>query len=163
MTLMNASLLAMSYAGTLAVGVLMAPFVTAHPSTSTMPAATDTRVQTERPQPAAMPPRQEQATLVRIAAVGTHAPALQARMKPVLASGTDVAMAASGFGSAEQFATVAYLSRNTGIPFVLLKHRVLTEGRTLMKAVQMSRPDVNAALEVTRARAEARAEIWAVG
>lgn len=101
--------------------------------------------------------------MTRIAAVTPDAPALQARLKPVLAAGTNAAIAAQGFTSAEHFATVAYLSRNTGIPFVLLKHRILTEGRTLTAAVTMSRPDVNAALEVSRARAEARSDVWAIG
>jgi hypothetical protein len=83
-------------------------------------------------------------------------------MKSVLTRGADPELAATGFESGEQFATVAYLARNTGIPFALLKHRVLYEGRSLDKAVTMSKPDVNAQIEVARARAEARAEIWAI-
>jgi hypothetical protein len=160
MSLLKASLIAMGMVGSMAAGVIIAPYVTDRTPGAGTPIAV---APVASPPVSAAPTRQSQVATTRIAAVTTDAPALQARLKPVLAPGTNVTMAASGFASAEQFATVAYLARNTGIPFVLLKHRVLNEGRTLTAAVTMSRTDVNAGLEVNRARAEARSEIWAVG
>jgi hypothetical protein len=164
MSLTKAALVAMGMIGSMAVGVLIAPYVTERTPRASTPVAVAAEPFKVADAPVGMQPsRPPSATMIRIAAVATDAPALQARIKPALARGTNVQMAAAGFGSAEQFATVAHLSRNTGIPFVLLKHRVLNEGRTMTAAVKMSRPDVNAELEVNRARAEARSDIWAVG
>jgi hypothetical protein len=72
-------------------------------------------------------------------------------------------LASNGFPSAEQFATVAHAARNTQVPFVLLKHRVLTEGRSLSAAIREFKPELDARREVTRARAEARSDISALG
>jgi hypothetical protein len=91
--------------------------------------------------------------------VPVSAPELQHRLKPVLKSGANMEVAAEGFNSAEQFATVAHASRNTDVPFMLLKHRVLDEGDTLAAAIRKSKPGVDAAVEVDRARAEARADL----
>src|SRR5262249_49120323 len=53
------------------------------------------------------------------------APELHDRMKPVLARGTKMPIAVEGFSDAEQFAALAHAARNTQVPFILLKHRVL--------------------------------------
>lgn len=90
-------------------------------------------------------------------AIGT--PELQQRLKPLLKSGADMDVAAEGFRSAEQFATVAHAAQNTEVPFMLLKHRVLNEGDTLVAAIRKSKPDVDAVVEVDRARAEARSDL----
>jgi len=90
------------------------------------------------------------------------APELQARMKPVLARGTKMPMAVEGFVDAEQFATLAHAARNTQVPFILLKHRVLTEGLTLEEAIRASRPDLDARVEALKAKGEARADILSV-
>lgn len=169
MSLTKASLVALGMAGAMAIGVWMAPYVTdrarftTDADTVTVVESTPPAIEREATIETAREARVERATTTRIAAVAPSAPALQARLKPVLSRGTNVEMAASGFESAEQFATVAYLSRNTGIPFVLLKHRVLNEGQSMSDAVTMSKPDINANLEVTRAQAEARADVWSVG
>jgi hypothetical protein len=86
-------------------------------------------------------------------------PELQARLKPVLNRGTRMALAAEGFRDAEQFAAVAHAARNTGVPFAVLKHRVLEEGKTLPRAIRESKPDVDAEREATRARNAARFDI----
>ena len=83
-------------------------------------------------------------------------------MKLVLARGTKIPLAVEGFKDAEQFATVAYAARNTQVPFVLLKHRVLTEGQSLEAAIRASKPELNAATEVERARSEARSDLAAL-
>jgi len=95
----------------------------------------------------------------KVPALPATEPELHARLKPVLNPGTRMADAASGFRDAEQFATVAHAARNTNVPFVLLKHRVLEEKQTLAHAILASRPDVDAAHEVLRARDAARFDI----
>jgi hypothetical protein len=91
--------------------------------------------------------------------VGVAMPELHSRLKPLLKSGANMEIAAEGFNSAEQFATVAHAAQNTDVPFMLLKHRVLNEGDTLVAAIRKSKPDVDAVVEVDRARAEARADL----
>ena len=91
--------------------------------------------------------------------IPVSAPELHARIKPVLARGTRLPLAAEGFASAEQFATLAHAARNTQVPFILLKHRVLTEGQSLEEAIRASKPDIDAKVEALRAKGEARADI----
>jgi hypothetical protein len=91
--------------------------------------------------------------------IPVSAPELHQRMKPVLARGTKLPLAVEGFTSAEQFATLAHAARNTQVPFILLKHRVLNEGQTLEDAILASKPDVDARAEVARAREEAKSDI----
>jgi hypothetical protein len=90
-------------------------------------------------------------------------PRLQARLKPVLNRGARMDVAAEGFRSAEEFATVAHAARNTDVPFMVLKHRVVTEGRTLADAIHEAKPEVDAKAEVARAAAAAKSDIDAVG
>ena len=89
-------------------------------------------------------------------------PELQKRLKAVLNKGTDLDKAAEGFRDAEQFATVAHASKNTDVPFMVLKHRVLNEGMPLSTAIHESNPylDVSAAAQL--ARAEARKDLAAL-
>jgi hypothetical protein len=94
--------------------------------------------------------------------IPVSAPELHARMKPVLARGTKLPLAVEGFTSAEQFATIAHAARNTQVPFILLKHRVLTEGQSLEDAIIASRPDVDARVEVQRARQAAKEDMAAL-
>jgi hypothetical protein len=91
------------------------------------------------------------------------APALQERLKPVLNRGANMALAAEGFRSAEEFATVAHAARNTAVPFVLLKHRVLNEGKSVAQAIRESKPAVDAATEANLARAQARSDLASIG
>ena len=64
-----------------------------------------------------------------------------------------------GFTSAEQFATLAHAAKNTQVPFVLLKHRVLTERQSLEEAIRASKPELDARAEAARARTAARSDI----
>lgn len=91
--------------------------------------------------------------------IPVSAPELHARMKPVLARGTKLPLAVEGFTSAEQFATLAHAAKNTQVPFILLKHRVLTEHQSLEQALLASKPDLDARGEAARARAAARSDI----
>jgi hypothetical protein len=96
-------------------------------------------------------------------AISTSAPELHARIKPLLNKGADMTLASAGFQDAEQFAAVAHAARNTEIPFVLLRHRVLNEGKTLSAAIQESRQDLNAEVEANLAFAQAKSDLAAVG
>jgi hypothetical protein len=91
--------------------------------------------------------------------IPVSAPELHARMKPVLARGTKLPIAAEGFTDAAQFAALAHAARNTQVPFILLKHRVLTQGQSLEEAIRASRPDLDARVEALKAKGEARADI----
>jgi hypothetical protein len=77
----------------------------------------------------------------------------------VLNRGTNVEMAADGFTDATLFVSTAYAARNTGIPFMVLKHRMLKEGHTLSEAIRLSKPELDAMVEMERARTKARAVI----
>jgi hypothetical protein len=108
-------------------------------------------------------PAPEDTTTPRLVkTIPVSAPELQERMKPVLARGTKLPVAAEGFTDAEQFATIAHAARNTQVPFILLKHRVLVEGLSLEAAIAASKPDLDARSEVQRARAAAKSDIAAV-
>ena len=96
------------------------------------------------------------------AAIPASEPRLHARLRPVLNSGARMEVAADGFRSAEEFATVAHAARNTKVPFMLLKHRVVTEGRTLADAIRETKPELDAQAEVQRAEAAARSDMDAV-
>ncbi|HVH27219.1 MAG TPA: hypothetical protein VM818_10680 [Vicinamibacterales bacterium] len=90
-------------------------------------------------------------------------PRLHARLKPVLNRGARMEVAAEGFRSAEEFATVAHAARNTDVPFMVLKHRVLIDGRTLADAIHEAKPEVDARAEVARAEVAAKSDIATVG
>lgn len=94
--------------------------------------------------------------------IPVSAPEFHERIKPLLARGTKLPLALEGFTDAEQFATIAHAARNTQVPFILLKHRVLNEGLSLEEAIRASKPDVDAHTEALRAKGEARADILAV-
>ena len=94
-----------------------------------------------------------------VASLPATQPELHKRLKPVLNRGTRMDAAAEGFRDAEQFATVAHAARNTGVPFAVLKHRVLEQDQTLTRAIRESKPDVDAEHEATRARNAARFDI----
>ena len=89
-------------------------------------------------------------------------PRLHAELKPVLNRGANMDVAAEGFRSAEEFATVAHAARNTGVPFMVLKHRVLIEGRTLADAIHEAKPEIDAKAEVARAEVAAKSDLVAV-
>jgi hypothetical protein len=73
--------------------------------------------------------------------------------------GTDMEIAAQGFRDGEQFALLAHAARNTEIPFVVLKDRVLQQKKSLAAAIEEFKPQLNGAAEVTRAREAARKDI----
>jgi hypothetical protein len=108
----------------------------------------------------APPARHARPAVRRVAAT---APELRERVEPLLNKGADMNMAAQGFRSGEQFAAVAHAARNTNVPFVLLKHRVVSEHQSLAAAIHASRPELDASVEANRAIAEARSDVAALG
>ena len=166
MTRGKASLLVAGFIGAVALGVAIGPSLTHRESSVTVPAAEISQPAVAppiAPAPRAAAPRAKPTkSAVRAVAIPTSTPALHTRLKPVLNSGANMTIAAEGFRDAEQFATVAHAARNTQVPFLLLKHRVLNEGQTLSAAIRSSRPDVDAATEAKRARTQARSDIAAI-
>jgi hypothetical protein len=126
----------------------------AKPRRVTRVARADAAPAVEAPAPASAPKL--------VMTIPVSAPELHERLKPVLARGTKIPVAIEGFTDAHQFATLARAARNTQVPFILLKHRVLTEGQSLEDAIRASRPDLDARTEALRAQGEARADILSV-
>lgn len=130
------------------------------PVARTAPARTKrvTRTAPRAEASAATAPASEDAPRL-VMTIPVSAPELHARMKPVLARGTKLPLAVEGFTDAEQFAAIAHAARNTQVPFILLKHRVLNEGQSLEEAIRASKPEINARVEALKAKGEARADI----
>jgi hypothetical protein len=176
MTFGRASVLAMSLLGAVALGVWIGPHVTkqravgetnvtnsqATQVAEAQPAETNVAASPAQPTPKPRAPRRitkQRATPQRATpGVISFSPEVQKRMQPLLNKGADMNIASEGFRSAEQFATVAHAARNTEVPFMVLKHRVLDERETLAAAIHASKPDLNAADEANRARAQAKGD-----
>lgn len=165
MTIGKASLLAAGFIGAVALGVVIGPSLTRHDAAVTTPSGKITQP-ADAPagarRAAATPRTRTTKSAASVVAIPTTAPALHTRLKPVLNSGSNMTIAAEGFRDAEQFATVAHAARNTQVPFMLLKHRVLNEGQPLADAIRASRPDVDAPSEASRARTQARSDLAAI-
>lgn len=162
MTTAKTVALTVGLAGAIALGVWVAPRVMNRDTPSADAVAADV-AEPAAPVVEKVPvARRRPAAVDKVAALPASAPAVHDRLKPVLNRGTKVEIAAEGFSTAEQFATVAHAARNTEVPFMVLKHRVLDEGKTLAAAIRESKPNVNAVAEVRRARAAAREDIAAL-
>jgi hypothetical protein len=146
-------------AGAIALGVWAVPRLMDNDTRSTDSMVADIAEPSAPAAETKAPAPRRAARVSKVGALPASTPALHDRLKPVLNRGTKMEIAADGFASAEQFATVAYASRYTEVPFMVLKHRVLDEGKTLAAAIRESKPGVNAAAEVVRARQAARRDI----
>jgi len=160
MTFGKGAALVMGFVGAMALGVWIGPYLTDDGAIATL---TPSVYRTESPktttnsrQPASAKRVTTRATTPVIAPSATE---LQTQLKPLLNKGADMTVASEGFRNAEQFAAVAHAARNTEIPFMLLKHRVLNEGKTLAAAIRESQPRINADTEATRALAEAKSDL----
>jgi hypothetical protein len=182
MTVGKASALAAGFVGALALGVAIGPAV--HDKLSKT-STRDTAVTESAPAPtppapaaraskravAAAPAKSERARAseplvpagppgsVSSVAVAVWEPELRERVQSVLNKGTKLELAAEDFRTTEEFVTVAHAARNTSVPFMVLKHRVLNEGRTLSDAIHEAKPDLDAKAEVARAREAAQADL----
>src|SRR5262249_39068417 len=143
MTSGKAALLTAGVVGVVALGVVTAPTIRNHwkmnapaatasaPATDNAPAATKAKRTPRR----ATPPRdamtaKKETGKVDIVAVSVWQPELRDRVKKVLNPGARLELAAEDFTSAEQFVTVAHAARNTQVPFVVLKDRVLNQNKS---------------------------------
>ena len=104
-------------------------------------------------------PRGETTNAVGTTTVALSAPKLHKRLKPLLKPGADMAIVSEGFRNAEDFAATVHASKNTNVPFMILKHQVVDEQKSLVNAIRESKPDANASLEADLARAEARSDL----
>jgi hypothetical protein len=112
--------------------------------------------------PEAVVPKKDYNTIQTIA-VNLWEPKLQERVKAVLNPGSRPELAAADFDSSEQFMTVAHAARNTKVPFMVLKDRVLNRGQSLSDAIHEFKPELDARAEVTRARDAARSDLEIAG
>jgi hypothetical protein len=163
MTIAKTSALTVGFLCAIAFGILIGPTVTKWktsvkaPSWVQAPFASSGSTEGQ-PVAEARPKAARSKTVV----VPVSAPELQDRLKPLLNKGANMTVAAEGFRDAEQFATVAHAARNTDVPFLLLKHRVLNEGKSVASAIRASKPEANASVEANLARAQARSDIAAI-
>jgi hypothetical protein len=95
----------------------------------------------------------------RVTTISASEPELQQRLKPLLNRGADMSIASRDFRDGEQFATIAHAARNTDIPFMVLKHGVIDEGKSLPAAIREFKPALDATGEADRARAQAKSDI----
>jgi hypothetical protein len=100
---------------------------------------------------------------IETVAVQLWEPKLRDRAKAALNPGARLEIAAAEFGSSEQFMTVAHAARNTKVPFMVLKDRVLNQGQSLAEAINEFKPELDEKAEVTRARAAARSDLEIAG
>lgn len=167
MTFGKASALVLGFVGALLLGVWIGPDVREYAATMNVPdAQTAARAaESSGARPVASAARANKAATKAAGetrtsdAIPASAIDVQDHVKPLLNRGADMTVASDGFRDAEQFVTIAHAARNTEIPFVLLKHRVLTEGKSLTTAIRESKPDLDATIEVNRARAEAKSDM----
>ena len=81
------------------------------------------------------------------------------RLKPMLTGGADMEVVSSGFRNSEDLAAAVHAAKNMKVPFMILKHEMVDEGRTLVAAIHVVKPTANASLEADLARSEARADL----
>jgi hypothetical protein len=149
-------------AGALALGIWIGPHITGPRDAAATSADGSAQMTNPEGAPAAasVPAPREIATAEpALPAIPASSPDLQKRLKPVLMEGADLKIASKGFRDGEQFATVAHASRNTGVNFMLLKDRVVSQRKSLAAALRELKPEVNAVKEANRARVMARADI----
>jgi len=174
MTSGKIALVTVGIAGAVALGVAFGPRLVHHDTdTVAVAPAVEAPAPVEAPstRPITKPrvkPTTEDTTVAKgtrtiapdvVKALPASEPELHARLKPVLNQGARMTVAAEGFKDGEQFAAVAHAARNTEIPFMVLKYRVLEERKSLTEAIRDSRPDLDARHEALRAHDAARFDI----
>ena len=161
MTTGKATALCVGFVSAFALGAWVGPYLSDHreeaaPIAAVQPVSEPvTSPNTSNPKTVASAPE------AKVPVVPATSADLQRRLKPVLNQGMNLAIAARGFRDGEQFAAVAHASRNLGVPFMVLKHRVLEERKSLAAAIRELRPDADAVKEANRARLMARADVAA--
>ena len=174
MTNGKAALLTAGLVGVVALGVVTRPAIRDHwtkmntpemtasaPADTSAPAAAPVKAK----QPAHRAPSREGVTArkdpgrIDTVPVLVWQPELRNRVKAVLNPGTRLELAAEDFTTAEQFVTVAHAARNTQVPFMVLKDRVVNQNQSLAEAIHEFKPDLDAKAEVKRAQVEAQSDL----
>ena len=162
MTTGNATVLCLGFVSAFSLGMWLGPHITGDPEAVPVAAVQPA------PETVASPDARPSAAKTVAAASDRAVPAvpatsadLQKRLKAVLNEGMNLSIAAKGFRNGEEFAAVAHASRNLGVPFMVLKHRVLEEHKSLAAAIRELKPDADAVKEAGRARIMARADVAA--
>ena len=153
MTFGKATALIAGLVGAMAFGVWVGPRLTDHmenikgttgthaappaaPSAEATKTATPSRPRT----PAARGDTASTTSTATTATVALSAPQLHKRLKPLLKPGADMAIVSEGFRNAEDFAATVHASKNTNVPFMILKHQVVDERKSLVSAIRESKP-----------------------
>ena len=177
MTVGKASLLTAGVVATFAIGVAAGPTIwdswskiETPKATATAPAAepaapaagkTEARAKASSPGARVAGASGKASNVIRMVPVSLWDQDLRDRVKTVLKPGAHLEIASADFGDSEEFITVAHAARNTDVPFMVLKDRVINQGQSLTEAIRDLKPELNAKAEATRARAEARSDLEA--
>jgi len=176
MTFGKATALTAGLVGAIALGVWAGPYITHRADTTKSETAVQVSPSTSNPGLAQgtaerrsrnAVARNKPATANREPAIPTAKPAmipvstpqLHRRLKPLLNSGANMRLVAEGFENAEDFAATVHASKNTSVPFMVLKHHVVDEGKSLKSAIQVAKPAADASFEADLARSEARSDL----
>jgi hypothetical protein len=178
MNIGKAGLLTAGFVGTFALGVMTGPTIqdSWHRTTATDTPVASQPAETSAPAPAKadrpasrarssssrtndVVARKKAPDTIQTLAVDLWEPELRDRAKAVLNRGARLELAAADFDSSEQFMTVAHAARNTQVPFMVLKDRVLNQGQSLGEAIREFKPGLNVRAELARARAAARKDL----
>jgi hypothetical protein len=182
-TMGKAAIVTAGVVGVVALGVAMTPTIRDQWAKANAPQVETTAAPAPAPEPSAAPaakkgerrvasaksaardvepeiaPVKREPNVVETVAVSQWEPELRDRVKAVLNPGSKPELAAADFANAEQFMTVAHAARNTQVPFMVLKHRVLNERQSLAEAIHEFKPALDAKAEVQRARVAAREDL----
>jgi len=162
MTTGKATALCLGFVSAFTLGMWLGPHITGDPGAVPIAAVQPAPESVASPYERTSAPRTVAAVpepvLPAVPATSTD---LQKRLKPVLNEGMNLSIAAKGFRNGEQFAAVAHASRNLGVPFMVLKHRVLEEQMSLAASIRELKPGADAVQEANRARIMARANVAA--
>jgi hypothetical protein len=163
MSIVKTSAITAGFLGAFALGVWTGPaLVDRDGSQADMAAVTKDAPAESRPAATPAPRRSARPAAASSASarvVPVSAPELHTQLKPLLNQGSNMTRAAEGFKDAEQFAAVAHAARNTEVPFVLLKDRVLNKHKTLAAAISEFKPELDGMTEANRARQAARSDL----
>ena len=160
MTFGKATLLTIGFAGALAIGIGTGLSIANHRESTTPDSATAANapaspIAADRSTKSVPARGADAGPAVATRAVSPQSPELEHRLKPLLKPGTKMDSAAEGFKDWRDFATIAHASHNTQVPFVVLKHHVLNEGRSLESVISELKPTLDAKTEASRAREQA--------
>ena len=177
MTFGKAAWLTVSFVAALALGILTGPTIrdswqkmqapeqsaAAQPAEDREAAApaerAPARARTSSPRAARVSAPARPSNAITTVAAHLWEPELRDRAKAILNQGARLELASAGFETPEQFMTVAHAARNTEVPFMVLKDRVLYQDQSLAAAIREFRPELDVKAEVTRARAEALSDL----